>query len=50
MCWNPHACAKSLNSDLNCGPPSEMTTSGMHVSLNILLSSLTTVPVLRLWS
>ena len=50
MCWNPHSCAKFLNSDLNCGPPSEIITCGMPFSLNSPLSSLITVPVLRLWS
>ena len=48
--WNPHFGAKSLNSDSNCHPSSEMITSSMLFSLNILFISLITVHVLRLWS
>ena len=43
-----HSHAKSLNSDLNCGPPFKMITLGMP--LNIPFSSQITVPVLKLWS
>ena len=43
-----HSCAESLNSDLNCDPPSQIITPGMPFSLNVPFSSLITVPVLRL--